>query len=69
MKTSSGEFIRPLQRLYPLELRSHIKEVISKNVEKIVKKDQPSVESLNKIVRTRSGRMVKEVNKLTLFSL
>jgi len=69
VKTSSGEFIRPLQRLYPLELRSHIKEVISKNVEKIVKKDQPSVESLNKIVRTRSGRMVKEVNKLTLFSL
>lgn len=37
VKTSSGEFIRPLQHLDPLELEmSLIKEVILENVDKMV---------------------------------
>lgn len=49
-------FMRPLRRVYPLEIISNIKQFISQNLEKMLKRS--SGDSLEKIVSDRSGRIV-----------
>lgn len=77
LATANGELIRPVQRLFPLELSCDLTEIdvnaitkkatttpISKKEKKVL---QPSKgiesEKVNKITVTRSGRVVKEPRK------
>ncbi|XP_018395064.1 PREDICTED: uncharacterized protein LOC108773670 [Cyphomyrmex costatus] len=60
VKTTTGELVRPIQHLYPLEMAEETKE---ENVEEICQdpedKPEPDPQTFHNPVRTRSGRCVK----------
>ena len=72
MRTKFGEFVRPVQRLYPLELTRE--EELEDALEKLeslpissrkkfvdVMQDPPDV-----VMKTRSGRIIKKPQRLNL---
>ena len=63
VKTKRGEFIRPIQRLFNLEISSYENQNSSPAIEKVKVLDE--VVQVND-VRTRSGRVVKPTTKLSL---
>ena len=82
LKTATGELVRPVQRLYHLETVTQSDEQSDSNIEspRLAKEDQPEgaakpaqqkpkprpQELANTSVKTRTGRIIKPVQKLDL---
>ncbi|EZA54283.1 hypothetical protein X777_06158 [Ooceraea biroi] len=61
VKTATGELVRPIQRLYPLEISSTTRaaEETTDAADQMEKADDTTLQDVRKDVRTRSGRLVK----------
>lgn len=74
LRTARGEILRPIQRLFPLEITCEMaKDVHAKMRKKQVSHSEASqtrmvssAESIPRTVRTRSGRNIKEPQRLNL---
>lgn len=60
LQTACGELVRPIQRLYPLEMSSTVHKNLSETTTQPEEKDEQFPEA----IRTRSGRRVKPVERL-----
>jgi len=62
VRTATGELVRPVQRLYPLEISLNPEDTIKQNLNTVDRNkdgEEESKQVIRKEVRTRSGRRVK----------
>ena len=64
VKNKKGEYVRPLQRLFPLEVRSH--EIDSYKKSDLIEPEKLAEPEIQKELRTKSRRVIKKRNVLDL---
>ncbi|GFT46398.1 bel12-ag transposon polyprotein [Nephila pilipes] len=69
LRTEKGNVLRPIQRLYPLELKPNYEQVVSKNrkgPEVVTEYPELNTDSNKTVPVTSSGREIKPVKRLDL---
>ncbi|GFS92079.1 bel12-ag transposon polyprotein [Nephila pilipes] len=69
LRTEKGNVLRPIQRLYPLELKPNCEQVVSKNrkgPEVVTEYPELNTDSNKTVPVTSSGREIKPVKRLDL---
>ncbi|GFS95789.1 bel12-ag transposon polyprotein, partial [Nephila pilipes] len=69
LRTEKGNVLRPIQRLYPLELKPNYEQVVSENrkvPEVVTEYPELNTDCKKTVPMTRSGREIKQVERLNL---
>ncbi|GFT52326.1 hypothetical protein NPIL_215531 [Nephila pilipes] len=69
LRTENGNTLRPIKRLYPLELKPNLEHVVSKNQkvpEVVTEYPELNTDSNKTVPMTRSGQEIKPVKRLDL---
>ncbi|GFT91044.1 bel12-ag transposon polyprotein [Nephila pilipes] len=69
LRTEKGNVLRPIQRLYPLELKPNYEHVVSENrkvLEVVTEYPELNTDSNKTVLVTSSGREIKPVKRLDL---
>ncbi|GFS32180.1 hypothetical protein NPIL_396421 [Nephila pilipes] len=69
LRTEKGNVLRPIQRLYPLELKPNYEQVVSENrkgPEVVTEYPELNTDSNKTVPVTSSGREIKPVKRLDL---